>query len=411
MKIFFFFNVNVSPVVRVVAEESEKPKSELSEEVRCCVETESIETGLRKTRVTGSGAGGSGRVTSSPTKSLSPVSSSLGIRGALGSSSRSPSAGSCCGSLQNGDRQSRGSSMARENSNLSRCSSGSRTPREGNSSPEGSPLKRATSGRNSLRKPPAPPTPSPGKACGTSRSSQNGCDVVQPRNNDTKSGSIGVNNNFHAHNNASNTWNGRQAKQRPSLTADTFTKPTNSLKSTNPLKSSSPTNFSRKNPSRQSLPRLGTCPAGISTTSGITGSSQYDRNGRRIKSSASTSLQTSPTKIANPLLEQILAKMSHLRDDKEVVEKLQVLIRDYRGQVVVGSDADTEQTIDPDDPNLEFTRAWIDGNGTVALPSNDVQLVTSPRKDPKPASERGNGFSRIPAPVYKRPMSVASDSL
>lgn len=98
--------------------------------------------------------------------------------------------------------------------------------------------------------------------------------------------------------------------------------------------------------------------------------------------------------------------MAHLRDDKEVVEKLQGLIRDYQGQ----AEGDNDGT-PGNDPTLEFTRAWIDGNGTVALPQ-EVQLVASPRKDPKASSDRGSGgFSRIPAPVYKRPMSVASDSL
>lgn len=137
---------------------------------------------------------------------------------------------------------------------------------------------------------------------------------------------------------------------------------------------------------RQSLPK----------SAGMNGI-QYDRNGRRIKPTTSLSLQSSPTKVANPLLEQILQKVGHLQDDKQVVQKLQSLLRNYQGH---GSDGE---------PNLEFTRAWIDGNGTVALPQEST-VVTSPRKDPKTATERG-GFSRIPAPVYKRAMSVASDSI
>ena len=104
-------------------------------------------------------------------------------------------------------------------------------------------------------------------------------------------------------------------------------------------------------------------------------------------------------------MEQILQKMAHLRDDKEVVEKLQGLLRDYQGQDETAAAAAAVAS----DPTLEFTRAWIDGNGTVALPQ-EVQLAASPRKDPKPTTERGS-FSRIPAPIYKRPVSVASDSL
>lgn len=101
--------------------------------------------------------------------------------------------------------------------------------------------------------------------------------------------------------------------------------------------------------------------------------------------------------MANPLLEQILQKVGHLQNDREVVQTLQDLLRDYQSH---GADGVA---------NLEFTRAWIDGNGTVVLPQ-ESQNAASPRKDPKPASERG-GYSRIPAPVYKRPMSVASDSV
>ena len=97
-------------------------------------------------------------------------------------------------------------------------------------------------------------------------------------------------------------------------------------------------------------------------------------------------------------MEQILQKVGHLQDDREVMQKLQDLLKDYQAHGTGDGIA-----------NLEFTRAWIDGNGIVALPQ-DNQMAASPRKDPKPSSERA-GFSRIPAPVYKRPMSVASDSV
>lgn len=235
---------------------------------------------------------------------------------------------------------------------MSRASSGSRTPRESNSSPEGSPLKRGAV-RNSLRK---PPTGSLSKASAVPKSCQ-------------------------APISGSNTWNGRQARQRPSIQSDTFLNPQGSATcATTP-------SFSRKSPARQSLPRQSS-----------NGSVQYDRNGRRIKPSTTGSLQSSPTKVANPLLEQILQKVGHLQDDREVMQKLQDLLKDYQAHGTGDGIA-----------NLEFTRAWIDGNGIVALPQ-DNQMAASPRKDPKPSSERA-GFSRIPAPVYKRPMSVASDSV
>ncbi|KAG7206399.1 hypothetical protein KM043_003761 [Ampulex compressa] len=299
-------------------------KQPTKEEERSCVETESIETGLRKTRT-----GPASPLRASPSRSVASSS---------------------------GDRTPRAGSIARENSNVSRASSGSRTPREGNSSPEGSPHKRGAI-RSSLRK---PPSGSLSKASAVSRSS-------------CQSALVG-----------SNTWNGRQARQRPGLQADTFLNPQGSTTSTATITATP--SFSRKSPARQSLPRPSS-----------NGGPQYDRNGRRIKPSTTGSLQSSPTKVANPLLEQILQKVGHLQDEREVVQKLQDLLRDYHGQ---GADGVA---------NLDFTRAWIDGNGTVALPP-DNQTVASPRKDPKPASERG-GFSRIPAPVYKRPMSVASDSI
>lgn len=304
-----------------VSEQPSKPEAE----ERSCVETESIETGLRKIRI-----GPPSPLRASPSRSVASSS---------------------------GDRTPRANSIVRENSNVSRASSGSRTPRDSNSSPEGSPLKRG-SVRNSLRK---PPTGSLSKASAIigAKSCQSG----------------------------SNTWNGRQARQRPTIQSDTFLNPQPSSANCAPTTTTTTTTpgFTRKSPARQSLPRQSS-----------NGGMQYDRNGRRIKTTGS--LQSSPTKVANPLLEQILQKVGHLQDEREVVQKLQDLLRDYQAH---GSGDGVA--------NMEFTRAWIDGNGTVALPQ-DNQMTASPRKDPKPVSERG-GFSRIPAPVYKRPMSVASDSV
>ncbi|XP_066591048.1 GAS2-like protein pickled eggs isoform X2 [Prorops nasuta] len=338
----------------IVAESYKQPgKSSTASEVRSCVETESIETGLRKTKVGNASPVGAG----SPSRS----------------SKSAKSAKSASSSGEDGEHTARSSWMPRESSNVSRTSSrsGSRTPqRECNSSPEGSPLKKGTT-RNSLRKPPAG---SLGKASANHEKSHR-----------RASPSCG-----------SNTWNGRQScRQRPTLQSDTFLNPQAAGQSVLTAGGTCATtpSFARKNPARQSLPR--------SSVNGAPASSaQYDRNGRRIKP-PSSSLQSSPTKVANPLLEQILQKVGHLQDERLVMRKLQDLIKDYQGNDPAQDSAS----------NMDFTRAWIDGNGTVQALPNDNQILNSPRKDPKSASCTERGLSRIPAPVYKRPMSVASDSI
>lgn len=80
-----------------------------------------------------------------------------------------------------------------------------------------------------------------------------------------------------------------------------------------------------------------------------------------------------------------------------MVQKLQGLLRDYQ----------TSSTDDAAD--MDFAKVWVDSNGTMTVPQ-DIQVSVSPRKDPKPQE----GCSRIPVPralSYKRPMSVASDSV
>ncbi|KAK0079989.1 hypothetical protein PV325_000577 [Microctonus aethiopoides] len=313
-----------------------QPSSKMNNE-RSCVETESIETGLRKTKIL-------------------PVSS------ARASPSRSVN-------YSTGQRTPRANSFVRENNTFSRCSlSGYRTPPEENSSPEGSPLKRGAV-RNSIKKIPS------GGAIGA------------PSTMSRASMVPGYYQSCSA--NGSNTWNGRQSKQRAALLPDTFVNPSStSINGNSSVNRASPTSFSRKNSMRQSLPK-----------SSGSNAIQYDQNGRRVKPTTSVSLQSSPTKVTNPLLEQILQKVSHLQSDKQVVQKLQDFLRNYQHQ-------DNEN-----EANLEFTRAWIDGNGTVTLPPHDVNLVTTPRKDLKSAAERSGGYSRIPAPVYKREMSVISDNI
>lgn len=253
-----------------------------------------------------------------------------------------------------GDKTSHVGSIVKENGG---AYSNGRTSRESNSSPEDSPIKRGGGIRKSLRKP--PPTGSVSKASSPT----------------PKSYQVPIS--------GSNTWNGRQTKQRPGIQDDTFLSPQVTSATYNTV-----SNFCRKNPARQSLPRP--------SLNG--GAVQYDKNGRRIRYSTTGSLQSSPTKVANPLLEQIVQKVGHLQDERELVQKLQNLLRNYQTSMTDGM------------ANLEFTNDWIDCNGTMALPQ-DNQMSPNPRKDPKPTSERG-GYSRIPAPVtYKRPMSVASDSI
>lgn len=261
-------------------------------------------------------------------------------------------------SSSTGDRTPRAGSIVRENSNLSKTSSGSKTPKDSNSSPEGSPLNRATiRNKGNLRK--LTPADSLSKASSSiSRSAK---------------APVG----------GSATWNGRQTRRRASIQPDTFLDP-NSM----PATCATTPSFSRKSPGRQSL-QSRPSPNGI----------QYDKNGRRIRMSATgtTSLQSSPTKVTNPLLDQILQKLGDLKDERQMVQKLQGLLRDYR----TSSNDDTA--------NMDFAKVWLDSNGTVGIPQ-DVPVSVAPRKDPKPQE----GCSRIPIPravSYKRPMSVASDSV
>ncbi|KAH0956545.1 hypothetical protein HN011_002729 [Eciton burchellii] len=307
--------------------QKQPPKAEPEE--RSGVETDSIETGLRKVV--------------RKDRLASPLRISSPSRSAASSGDRTPRAGS----------------IVRENSNVSKTSSGSKTPKDSNSSPEGSPLNRAgIRNKGSLRKMTAAESLSKASSS-ISRSAK------------TPTG-------------GSATWNGRQTRRRASIQPDTFLDP-NSM----PTTCATTPSFCRKSPARQSL-QSRPCPNGI----------QYDRNGRRIRLSGSTgtaSLQSSPTKATNPLLDQILQKLGDLKDERQMVQKLQGLLRDY-------------QTSSNDDAaNMEFAKVWIDSNGTVGMPQ-DVPISVAPRKDPKPQE----GCSRIPVPravSYKRPMSVASDSV
>ncbi|XP_029669719.1 GAS2-like protein pickled eggs isoform X2 [Formica exsecta] len=315
--------------------QKQPPKTESEE--KSGVETDSIETGLRK--VIRKDRLASPLRVSSPSRSVA--------------------------SSSTGDRTPRAGSVVRENSNLSKTSSGSKTPKDSNSSPEGSPLNRGGSIRKgngsygTVRK--STPTGSLSKALSPT-----------PIPNSTKT-SVG----------GSATWNGRQTRRRASIQTDTFLDPRST-----PATCTSTPSFSRKSPGRQSLQSR-------PNMNGI----QYDRNGRRIRGSATgtASLQSSPTKVTNPLLDQILQKLGDLKDERQMVQKLQGLLRDYQASSTDGA------------ANMDFAKMWVDSNGTMTVPQ-DVQVSVTPRKDPKPQE----GCSRIPVPrtvSYKRPMSVASDSV
>ena len=302
------------------------------------METDSIETGLRKVV--------------RKDRLMSPLRVSSPSRSVASSST--------------GDRTPRAGSIARENSNLSKASSGSKTPKDSNSSPEGSPLNRGGSIRNKVN-----------GSYGTLRKST-------PTGSLSKVSPVTASKSSKAPVGSSATWNGRQTKRRASIQSDTFLDPRST-----PATCVTTPNFSRKSPGRQSLQSRPSPNLGI----------QYDRNGRRIRTSTmgTASLQSSPTKVTNPLLDQILQKLGDLKDERQMVQKLQGLLRDYQTST-------TDDVVD-----MDFAKVWMDGNGTMTVPQ-DIQVSVSPRKDPKPQE----GCSRIPIPralSYKRPMSVASDSV
>lgn len=298
------------------------------------METDSIETGLRKVV--------------RKDRLMSPLRVSSPSRSAASSST--------------GDRTPRAGSIARENSNLSKASSGSKTPKDSNSSPEGSPLNRGGSIRSK----------SNGSYGTLRKSTATGSKILSPISTPKFSKApIG----------SSATWNGRQTRRRASIQTDTFLDPRST-----PTTCATTPSFSRKSPGRQSLQSRPSPNFGV----------QYDRNGRRIRTATgTTSLQSSPTKVTNPLLDQILQKLGDLKDERQMVQKLQGLLRDYQT-----SDATAD---------MDFAKMWVDSNGAMTVPQ-DVHVSVTPRKDPKPQE----GCSRIPVPralSYKRPMSVASDSV
>jgi hypothetical protein len=115
------------------------------------------------------------------------------------------------------------------------------------------------------------------------------------------------------------------------------------------------------------------------------------------------SLQGSPTKQISPLLEQIL-QVEELDNDVTVLNKMKEIIQHYADIVdeKLVEEKRHEQTLPQEE--LDFTSAWVHGNGSLGR----IRKVSpSPRKD----SKVEGAVSRIPAPVFYRPMASATAEL
>jgi hypothetical protein len=116
------------------------------------------------------------------------------------------------------------------------------------------------------------------------------------------------------------------------------------------------------------------------------------------------SLQASPTKHISPLLEQIL-QVKDLDNDVTVLNKMKEIIQHYADIVdekLVEERQHEEQALPQEE--LDFTSAWVHGNGSVGR----IRKVSpSPRKD----SKVDGAVSRIPAPVFFRPMASTTAEL
>lgn len=124
---------------------------------------------------------------------------------------------------------------------------------------------------------------------------------------------------------------------------------------------------------------------------------------RRSKGSLPASLQGSPTKQISPLLEQIL-QVKDLDNDVTVLNKMKEIIQHYADIVdeKLVEEKRHEETLPQDE--LDFTSAWVHGNGSLGR----IRKVSpSPRKD----SKVEGAVSRIPAPIFYRPMASATAEL
>ncbi|XP_021707456.1 GAS2-like protein pickled eggs [Aedes aegypti] len=174
-----------------------------------------------------------------------------------------------------------------------------------------------------------------------------------------------------------NTWSGRTTKQRTPLAADTFD-----------TKVSSPqVPLSRNSPVR---------------------TSQYDKNGRKIKP-VSNSVNTSPNKTGptSSLAQQLMEAAAGAQNDTQIIEKVKQLLSKYS--------SNQPQPMTPGGTEYDdFTTAWVNNNGVV-----DRTISNSPKTQSKRSStvsttseganckeipsvmspRRDKGASKIPAPV------------
>lgn len=165
-----------------------------------------------------------------------------------------------------------------------------------------------------------------------------------------------------------NTWSGRQGKSKPRPSLNGVA-------------------FERNTAQRRSLGSANSTPAAL----------------RRSRGSLPASLQGSPTKQISPLLEQIL-KVEDLDNDVTVLNKMKEIIQHYAGIVdeKLVEEKRQEQTLPQEE--LDFTSAWVHGNGSLGR----IRKVSpSPRKD----SKVEGAVSRIPAPVFYRPLASATAEL
>lgn len=184
---------------------------------------------------------------------------------------------------------------------------------------------------------------------------------------------------------SNNTWNGRsleKAKKRPSMQNDTFNSP-----------SSRSSSLHRNSPGRN-----------------LQNSNSKLRNGK----GTSTSVNTSPIKVANNkeqslLAQQLLEAANKAKNDAQILEKVKQILSNYSTKN--GNNRDYE----------DFTTAWVNSNGNLDGPSNG-NSSSSPKSQSKRSSTissadscSGNnnnvkeavvsprridkGLSKIPAPV------------
>ncbi|XP_059611144.1 GAS2-like protein pickled eggs [Phlebotomus argentipes] len=171
-----------------------------------------------------------------------------------------------------------------------------------------------------------------------------------------------------------NTWSGRETKKRSSLTTETFTPPSRSASSTSPFHRNS---------------------------AGSRVSGQYDKNGRRMKS---TSLTTSPVKnsTTSPLAQQILQAAGSAKSDSQILEKMRKLLSKY----------ERENSVTDEYESLDLTTAWVNSNGALdragcgpakaaskKSAGSTISSSESASGVASPTPRRDRGMSRIPAPV------------